>query len=159
MGVGEPDQLLAYAAAGVDLFDCVLPTRLGRTGYAYISDAGHGDGGKNDGGNGSAGAKSGKLNVARAALKSDPGPLDPTCDCITCERYSRGYLHHLVRAGEPLAARLLSLHNVAYLVALLRSFRNGMIEGDRDVVASRGTTRGRPTPTSGPSVTEAPRSP
>jgi queuine tRNA-ribosyltransferase len=121
MGVGEPDQLLAYAAAGVDLFDCVLPTRLGRTGYAYTAG--------------------GKLNVTRAALKADPGPLDPDCGCATCERYSRAYLHHLVRAGEPLAARLLSLHNVAYLVAVLRSFRNGMIAGARDAAASIGVTR------------------
>ena len=83
MGVGEPDQLLAYAAAGVDLFDCVLPTRLGRPGYAYTS--------------------AGKLNVARASLRAERGPLDPACGCITCARYSRAYLHHLVRAGEPLA--------------------------------------------------------
>jgi len=107
MGVGAPDQLLAYAAAGVDLFDCVLPTRLGRTGYAYTAG--------------------GKLNVARAALRAEPGPLDPDCACTTCTRYSRGYLHHLVRAGEPLAARLLSLHNVAYLVTLLRTFRARLI--------------------------------
>jgi queuine tRNA-ribosyltransferase len=139
MGVGEPDQLLAYAAAGVDLFDCVLPTRLGRTGYAYTAG--------------------GKLNVSRAALRADPGPLDPGCACVTCERYSRGYLHHLVRAGEPLGARLLSLHNVAYLVALLRSFRNGMIAEVRDLETSRGTARGRPTPTSGSATVDAPRSP
>jgi queuine tRNA-ribosyltransferase len=107
MGVGEPDQLLAYAAAGIDLFDCVLPTRLGRTGYAYTAD--------------------GKLNVSRAALRAERGPLDSDCGCITCERYTRAYLHHLVRAGEPLAARLLSLHNVAYLVTLLRSFRERII--------------------------------
>jgi queuine tRNA-ribosyltransferase len=107
MGVGEPDQLLAYAAAGIDLFDCVLPTRLGRTGYAYTS--------------------SGKLNVIRGALRADPGPLDPCCSCQTCARYSRAYLHHLFRAGEPLGARLLSLHNVAYLVQLLRAFRESVI--------------------------------
>ncbi|HZO24369.1 MAG TPA: tRNA guanosine(34) transglycosylase Tgt [Chloroflexota bacterium] len=109
MGVGEPDQLLAYAAAGVDLFDCVLPTRLGRTGYAYTSD--------------------GRLNVARASLRADPGPLDAACDCITCARYSRAYLHHLIRAGEGLGARLLSIHNVAYLVTLLRRFRESIVAG------------------------------
>jgi queuine tRNA-ribosyltransferase len=111
MGVGEPDQLLTYAAAGVDLFDCVLPTRLGRTGYAYVDGR--------------------KLNVARAGLRAERGPLDPDCACIACERYSRAYLHHLVRAGEPLAARLLSIHNVAYLVTLLRSFRARTIAAAR----------------------------
>ena len=107
MGVGEPDQLVSYAAMGVDMFDCVLPTRLGRTGYAYTSE--------------------GRVNVGKAALRAEAGPLDPACACLTCARYSRAYLHHLVRAGEPLAARLLSLHNVAYLVGILRSYRNEII--------------------------------
>jgi len=118
MGVGEPDQLLTYAAAGVDLFDCVLPTRLGRTGHAYTS--------------------AGKLNLARAGLRAERGPLDPACDCVTCAQYSRAYLHHLVRAGEPLGARLLSLHNVAYLVGLLRTFRESIVAERRtDAPASR----------------------
>lgn len=114
MGVGEPDQLLMYAGMGVDMFDCVLPTRLGRTGYAYASE--------------------GRLNVGRANLRAERGPLDPACTCQTCERYTRGYLNHLVRAGEPLAARLLSLHNVAYLVEVLRNYRNSILaraRGDR----------------------------
>ena len=113
MGVGEPDQLLKYAAAGVDLFDCVLPTRLGRTGYAYTSE--------------------GKLNVSRAALRTERGPLDAACGCQTCQRYDRAYLHYLVRAGEALGARLLSLHNVAFLVELLRRYR-------QSVLAANGTT-------------------
>jgi queuine tRNA-ribosyltransferase len=126
MGVGEPDQLLAYAAAGVDLFDCVLPTRLGRTGHAYTSG--------------------GKLNVARAALRADPGPIDPACGCHTCSRYSRAYVNHLFRAGEPLGARLLSLHNVAYLVELLRTYREAIIaNGD----ASRGEAGGQQRPAEG----------
>ncbi|MGE3271417.1 MAG: tRNA guanosine(34) transglycosylase Tgt [Chloroflexota bacterium] len=108
MGVGEPDQLLAYAAMGVDMFDCVLPTRLGRTGYAYTS--------------------AGRVNVGRSSLRAERGPLDPACGCQTCQQYSRGYLHHLVRAGEPLAARLLSLHNVAYLVELLRGYRTSILK-------------------------------
>jgi queuine tRNA-ribosyltransferase len=107
MGVGEPDQLLTYAADGIDMFDCVLPTRLGRTGYAYTA--------------------AGKLNVARASLRLEPGPLDADCSCLTCTTYSRAYLHHLTRAGEPLGARLLSLHNVAYLVTLLRRYRASII--------------------------------
>src|SRR5262249_10510498 len=123
MGVGEPDQLLAYAAAGVDLFDCVLPTRLGRTGYAYTAG--------------------GKLNLARAALRADRGPLGPACTSPTCERYTRAYRNDRVGAGEPLGARLLSLHNVTYLVALLRSFRNGMIAAGRDGTASTGVSDAR----------------
>jgi queuine tRNA-ribosyltransferase len=117
MGVGEPDQLLAYAAEGVDLFDCVLPTRLGRTGYAYTSG--------------------GRLNVTRAVLRTDRGPIDPACSCHTCARYSRAYLHHLFRAGEPLGARLLSLHNVAFLVGLLRAYREAIVAGAA-VARSRG---------------------
>jgi len=116
MGVGEPDQLTAYAAAGIDMFDCVLPTRLGRTGYAY--------------------AEGGKLNLARASLRHERAPLDPDCPCWTCERYSRAYLHHLFRAGEPLGPRLVSLHNVAYLVTLLRRVRASIIaEAAANVVA------------------------
>jgi queuine tRNA-ribosyltransferase len=107
MGVGEPDQLLTYAAAGVDLFDCVLPTRLGRTGYAYTSV--------------------GKLNLTRTAFRADAGPIDCECCCETCDRFSRAYVHHLFRAGEPLGARLLSLHNVAYLVTLMRAFRQSIV--------------------------------
>jgi queuine tRNA-ribosyltransferase len=110
MGVGEPDQLVAYAKMGIDLFDCVLPTRLGRSGYAYTQD--------------------GKLNVTRASQRAERGPLDPSCDCLTCARYSRAYLHHLHRAGEPLGARLVSLHNVAYLVGLLRRLRTSILKDE-----------------------------
>ena len=110
MGVGEPDQLLAYAAAGIDLFDCVLPTRLGRTGYAYTAE--------------------GKLNLVRASMRAERGPIDPGCSCSTCSLYTRAYLHHLFRAGESLGARLLSIHNVAYLVNLLRDYRQQIVEAD-----------------------------
>jgi len=119
MGVGEPDQLLTYAATGVDMFDCVLPTRLGRTGYAYTA--------------------AGKLNVARASLRLERGPLDTDCPCWTCATYSRAYLHHLTRAGEPLGARLLSLHNVAYLVTLLRRYRASII-AEADAATAGGRT-------------------
>jgi queuine tRNA-ribosyltransferase len=110
MGVGEPDQLLAYAAAGIDLFDCVLPTRLGRTGYAYTAE--------------------GKLNLVRASMRAERDPIDSGCSCSTCSSYSRAYLHHLFRAGEPLGARLLSIHNVAYLVTLMRRYRQQIIGAD-----------------------------
>ena len=107
MGVGEPDQLLAYARLGVDMFDCVLPTRLGRTGQAFTD--------------------SGKLNVTRTSLRAADEPIEAACDCQTCRRYSRAYLHHLFRAGEPLGARLLSIHNVAYLLEKLRALRASII--------------------------------
>ncbi|MCC6176843.1 MAG: tRNA guanosine(34) transglycosylase Tgt [Chloroflexi bacterium] len=107
MGVGEPDQLVSYAALGVDMFDCVLPTRLGRTGYAYTRE--------------------GKLNVTRSSLRADSGPLEAACSCPVCGQYSRAYIHHLFRAGEPLGARLLSLHNVGYLVGLLRELRANIV--------------------------------
>jgi queuine tRNA-ribosyltransferase len=110
MGVGEPDQLVAYAARGVDLFDCVSPTRLGRTGNVYATE--------------------GRLNLAKAAFRDDPGPIDAACDCRVCARHSRAYLHHLLRGGETLGARLLSLHNVAFLVALLRRMREGIVRGE-----------------------------
>ena len=109
MGVGEPDQLVAYAALGVDLFDCVRPTRLGRTGHAYTTG--------------------GRLNLARPAARDDSGPIDESCRCAVCASYSRAYLHHLFRAAEPLGARLVSLHNVAFLVDLLRARRRAILDG------------------------------
>ncbi len=109
MGVGEPDQLIRYAALGIDMFDCVSPTRLGRTGHAYTSQ--------------------GRLNLTRASVRADPRPVDPHCACLTCSGYTRAYLHHLFRAGEPLGARLLSLHNVAYLVDLLKQARAQVLGG------------------------------
>jgi queuine tRNA-ribosyltransferase len=112
MGVGEPDQLVGYAALGVDMFDCVSPTRLGRTGYAYTSV--------------------GRINLARAALRAERGPIDPACACPVCAGYSRAYVHHLLRASEPLGPRLVSLHNVAYLVGLLREARARIVAGTFD---------------------------
>jgi len=109
MGVGEPDQLVTYAALGIDMFDCVSPTRHGRTGYAYTSE--------------------GRVNIARASQRAEAGPVDPACDCATCQCYSRAYLHHLFRTGEPLGPRLLSLHNVAYLVGVLEVARAQIIAG------------------------------
>jgi queuine tRNA-ribosyltransferase len=108
MGVGEPDQLVDYARMGIDLYDCVLPTRLGRTGHAYTGG--------------------GKLNLTKASLRADRGPIDPACGCLTCESYTRAYLHHLFRAGEQLGSRLVSIHNVAYLVETLRSFRQALVD-------------------------------
>src|SRR3954471_6698699 len=92
MGVGFPEDLVEGVRRGVDLFDCVAPTRMGRNGTAFTSD--------------------GRLNVKRAELRRDPRPLDETCGCATCRRFSRAYLRHLYVSDEMLGARLLSLHNV-----------------------------------------------
>jgi len=98
MGVGFPEDLVAAVERGVDLFDCVAPTRNGRNGSAFTPD--------------------GPVNIRNAEHREDPRPLDETCDCETCTTFSRGYLRHLFVAEELLGLRLLSLHNVRYLIRL-----------------------------------------
>jgi queuine tRNA-ribosyltransferase len=110
MGVGFPEDLIEGVARGVDLFDCVAPTRNGRQGTAFTSD--------------------GKLNVRRAELRTDPRPLDDACECSTCTRFSRGYIRHLFAADEVLGLRLLSLHNVHFLTAIMRRARRAILDGD-----------------------------
>ena len=110
MGVGFPADLVAAVERGVDLFDCVAPTRGGRNGSAFTPE--------------------GTLNIRNAAFRTDEAPLDPTCDCETCTTYSRGYLRHLFAAGELLGLRLLSLHNVRYLIRLAEDMRAAIQRGD-----------------------------
>jgi queuine tRNA-ribosyltransferase len=110
MGVGFPEDLIEGVTRGVDLFDCVAPTRNGRQGTAFTSD--------------------GKLNVRRAELRADPRPLDESCGCTTCARFSRAYIRHLFTSDEVLGLRLLSLHNVHFLSALMRRARRSILEGD-----------------------------
>src|SRR6266550_2482334 len=112
MGVGFPEDLVAAVARGVDLFDCVAPTRNGRNGTAYTAD--------------------GPLNIRNAAHREDPRPLDSTCDCETCTTFSRGYLRHLFAAEELLGLRLLSLHNVRYLIRLTAELRAAIQGGAGD---------------------------
>ena len=112
MGVGFPEDLVEGVRRGVDLFDCVAPTRMGRNGTAFTSD--------------------GRLNVRRAELRADPRPLDETCDCSTCQRFSRAYIRHLFVAEEILGLRLVSLHNVHFLVALMRRARAAIADGSFD---------------------------
>ncbi len=109
MGVGFPADLVAAVERGVDLFDCVAPTRGGRNGAAFTPE--------------------GTLNIRNAAYRTDDGPLDPSCDCETCTTYSRGYLRHLFVAGELLGLRLLSLHNVRYLIRLAAEMRAAIQRG------------------------------
>jgi queuine tRNA-ribosyltransferase len=112
MGVGFPEDLLAAVARGVDLFDCVAPTRNGRNGSAFTS--------------------SGTVNVRNAAHRIDRSPLDVSCDCETCTTYSRGYLRHLFAADELLGLRLLSLHNVRFLIQLGEDARRHVLDGTFD---------------------------
>jgi queuine tRNA-ribosyltransferase len=106
MGVGFPEDVVDAIVRGVDLFDCVAPTRHGRTGAAFTRD--------------------GRVNVENARFIDDGEPIDPECDCTVCHRYSRAYIRHLFRSREMLGPRLLSYHNVAFLVDLLRQARRAI---------------------------------
>ncbi|MEM0905884.1 MAG: tRNA guanosine(34) transglycosylase Tgt [Pseudomonadota bacterium] len=109
MGVGTPSDLIGAVARGVDMFDCVMPTRAGRHGVAYTGE--------------------GKLNLKNARFADDQTPLDPDTPCAAAQEYSRGYLHHLVRVGEPLGATLLSYNNIAYYQRLMRTLRDAIEAG------------------------------
>jgi len=106
MGVGSPDCLVEGVIRGVDMFDCVLPTRTARTGLAMTSQ--------------------GKVMLRNATYQWDFGPLDPECDCYTCSNFSRAYLRHLVKAREILAAVLISLHNIRFLVRFMEEIREAI---------------------------------
>ncbi|MBK9530037.1 MAG: tRNA guanosine(34) transglycosylase Tgt [Acidobacteria bacterium] len=108
MGVGTPEDLVEAVNAGVDIFDCVIPTRNGRTGSAFTSR--------------------GKVNIRNAKFSTDTGPLDPNCECSVCKRYSLGYLRHLNNAGEMTAATLISHHNVAFFLSTMRKAREAILE-------------------------------
>jgi queuine tRNA-ribosyltransferase len=106
MGVGTPEEIVRYALAGVDMMDCVLPTRAARHGLLYTSR--------------------GKVNIKNAAYAQDPGPLDPQCKCPVCARYSRAYLRHLYSSGEVLAMVLNSIHNLAFYLDTMRAVRHSI---------------------------------
>ncbi len=114
MGVGDPCAMVEAVALGVDMFDCVLPTRLARHGTALTS--------------------TGRFQVKAARHARDDQPLDASCPCPVCARYSRGYLRHLFVVGEPTAGRLLTLHNLAWLLELVRSIRSAILAGRLDAL-------------------------
>lgn len=116
MGVGYPDDLVESIRRGADMFDCVAPTRNGRNGTAFTSY--------------------GQVVVRKAAFRTDFEPLDPTCQCECCRNYSRAYLRHLFKCGELLGQRLLSVHNVAFLLALVARARAEILAGTFDGWAS-----------------------
>lgn len=110
MGVGEPDDLVEGILRGIDIFDCVIPTRLARHGAALTA--------------------AGRTNVKNLHYARDERPLDPTCACYTCQHFSRAYLRHLVKAKEILAPMLLTLHNIHFLVQHVRTMRAAILDGD-----------------------------
>lgn len=110
MGVGTPEDLVEAVARGVDMFDCVLPTRNGRTGQAFTS--------------------TGKLNIKNAQWATDSRPLDESCPCSVCRRHTRSYLRHLYMSGEMLASILLTHHNLAFFLDTMRGVRQSIRSGD-----------------------------
>ena len=121
MGVGTPLDLILMIDAGMDMFDCVMPTRVARNGTLFTW--------------------SGKISIKRAEYKNDPSPLDPHCDCYTCKNYSKSYLRHLFASGEILSSRLNTIHNLYFYIQLLNKARQSILQGDwpefRDFCFSR----------------------
>ena len=109
MGVGKPDDIVGAVERGIDMFDCVLPTRSGRNGQAFTWN--------------------GTLNLRNARHAEDPEPLDPACGCPACRQFSRAYLHHVVKAGEIIASMLLTWHNLAFYQDLMAGLRGAIAEG------------------------------
>ena len=109
MGVGKPDDIVGAVERGIDMFDCVLPTRSGRNGQAFTW--------------------SGALNLRNARFAEDQEPLDPHCSCSVCATWSRAYLHHLIRSGEMLGAMLMTEHNLSFYQQLMQALRDAIAEG------------------------------
>src|SRR5690606_17589858 len=121
MGVGTPEDMLEAIERGVDMFDCVMPTRNARNGSLFTSQ--------------------GRINIKNAPYATDFGPLDPACECPVCRTYSRAYLSHLFRAGESSALRLNTLHNLFFMLQLAvtarRAIRAGQYRGFKGAVLGR----------------------
>jgi queuine tRNA-ribosyltransferase len=107
MGVGKPDDIVEAVVRGIDMFDCVLPTRSGRTGQAFTAD--------------------GALNLRNARFAEDSGPIEPGCPCPACTRFSRAYVHHLVKSGEILGAMLMTQHNLWFYQRLMEQLREAIV--------------------------------
>ena len=117
MGVGTPEDLIGAVLAGVDMFDCVLPTRNARNGWLFT--------------------RSGDIKIRNARHRGDTGPLDPACGCYCCRNFTRAYLHHLQRANEILGARLGTVHNLFYYQELMRELRGAIESADLATVSAR----------------------
>jgi queuine tRNA-ribosyltransferase len=116
MGVGKPDDIVGAVQRGIDMFDCVLPTRSGRTGQAFTA--------------------TGPINIKNAKFAEDQQPLDPACGCPVCATWSRAYLHHLIRSGEMLGAMLMTEHNINFYQQLMADLRSAIAEGRLAAFAS-----------------------
>jgi len=117
MGVGTPEDLVAGVAAGVDMFDCVLPTRNARNGWLFT--------------------RFGDLRLRNARYRSDERPVDGTCRCYCCSNFSRAYVHHLQKVDEILGARLATIHNLHYFLELMREMREAIEAARFDAFRSR----------------------
>ena len=118
LGIGEVQDLFEGVARGIDFFDCVAPTRRGRHGTFYISPQ-----------NGGSAKQNFTMNIQNVKYMMDQDPIDPGCQCMTCQHYTRAYIHHLVKADELLAQRLGSYHNVYFIVNLVKRIRESILEG------------------------------
>ena len=124
MGVGTPEDIVEAVCAGIDMFDCVMPTRNARNGWLFT--------------------RNGDIKLRNARYRDDTRPLDPTCDCHTCRNFSRSYLHHLQKVNEILGARLNTLHNLFYYQTLMRELREAIVAGRlTDYVTQFHTERSR----------------
>ena len=117
MGVGKPDDIVGAVQRGVDMFDCVLPSRSGRTGQAQT--------------------RMGQINLRNARHKDDPRPLDAECSCPTCQQYSRAYLHHVIKSQEIIGSMLLTWHNLHYYQELMQNLRKAIAAGSLDVFVAK----------------------
>jgi queuine tRNA-ribosyltransferase len=117
MGVGKPDDLVGAVLRGIDMFDCVIPTRSGRNGQAFTRE--------------------GTLNLRNARHADDPAPLDSECGCIACRQFSRAYLHHVVKANEIIASMLLTAHNLTYYQDVMAMLRDAISRGETARVAAQ----------------------
>ena len=109
MGVGRPEDIVKAVLRGIDMFDCVMPTRHARNGHLFTA--------------------TGVINIRNSAHQADLGPIDPECGCYTCRNYTRSYLRHLDRCNEILGSRLNTIHNLHFYLDLMRSIRSAIAEG------------------------------
>ena len=124
MGVGTPEEIVEYAGLGVDMMDCVLPTRAARHGLLFTSE--------------------GRISIKQARYASDQGPLDPNCGCRVCRRYSRAYLRHLYASNEVLAQVLNTVHNLSFYLDTMRAVRHSIALGNRAQFLSGEQSRAKP---------------
>jgi queuine tRNA-ribosyltransferase len=127
MGVGKPDDIVGAVQRGIDMFDCVMPTRSGRTGQAFTCD--------------------GPINIRNAKFKDDAGPLDPDCACPVCANYTRAYIHHLVKSEEILGSMLMTEHNICFYQSLMSKLRAAIAAGRLATVADAFVSRYKRVPT------------